>query len=84
MHESTICLFPPPPTRIAYTIKLLLHDSCKIYDPPPTPPFYSRHHAILVIAISCKGQEGDTQITDLDDPHVIGLTAVNPHGIVVT
>ena len=45
----------PPPTRIAYTIGLLLHDNCAIYDPPPTPLVYSIHHTILVMAISRKG-----------------------------
>jgi len=31
--------FIPPPTRIAHTVALLLHDHCAIYDPLPRPPF---------------------------------------------
>ena len=48
--------FIAPPTRIAHTIALLLHDYCAIYEPPPTPRLHAIHHKMLVIAISCKGQ----------------------------
>ena len=40
----------------AYPIAIRLHDHCAIYAPPPIPPLYAIHHAILVVAISCKGQ----------------------------
>jgi len=33
VHESVIPL-PPPPTCIAHTIAVLLHDYSAIYDPP--------------------------------------------------
>jgi len=55
VHESIIP-FLPPPTCIAHTIALLLHDYCAIYDSPPTPLVYAIHHTILVMAILCKGQ----------------------------
>ena len=38
MHES-ILLLVPPPTCIARTIAIRLHDYCAIYDAPPRPPF---------------------------------------------
>ena len=38
VHESIILLLPPP-TCIAHTIAILLHDYCAIYDPPSEPSF---------------------------------------------
>ena len=49
-------LVSAPPTRIAHTIALRLHDYCAIYGPPPPPLVHAIHHTILVMAISCKGQ----------------------------
>jgi len=44
----------------AYPIAIQLHAHCAIYAPltddPPHIPIYAMHHAILVMAISCKGQ----------------------------
>jgi len=54
--ESIIRVLTPP-TCTAYPIAILLHDYCVIYDPPPTPLLYAIHHTILVMTISCKGQD---------------------------
>ena len=56
VQESIIPLFLTP-TCIAHTIAILLHDVCAVYDPPPTPLCYAIHHTILILAISCKGQQ---------------------------
>jgi len=37
VRESIISLPPPPLTRIAHTIALLLHDYYAVYDLTPTP-----------------------------------------------
>jgi len=60
---ESIILVLLPPTCKAYPIAILLHDYCAIYDPSPTPLLYAIHHTILVMTISCKGQDtgGDTQ-----------------------
>jgi len=50
----------PPPSCKAYPIAMLLHDYCTIYNPRTSPLVYAIHHAILAIAISCKGQAGAT------------------------
>ena len=56
MHESITIIFPPP-TCIAHTIAILLHDLRNIRPPTrPDPLLYATHHTILVIAISCKGE----------------------------
>jgi len=55
VHESMICLWPPP-TCIARTIAIRLHVYRAIYDAPPTPLLYTIYHTILTMAISCKGQ----------------------------
>jgi len=52
----SIIFLLPPPTCKAYPIAILLHDHCAIYARPLTPPIFALHHAILVMAISCKGQ----------------------------
>jgi len=54
--HASIIFFLHPPTCIAHTIALLLHDYCAIYAPPQTPRLYAIHHMILVGAISYKGQ----------------------------
>jgi len=48
--------FIAPSICIAHTMAMLLHDSCAMYDPHPTPLVYAIHHIILAVAISCKGQ----------------------------
>jgi len=55
MHESIVLSFLPP-TCIAHTVAILLHDWRAIYDPSSTSLVYAIHHTILVITISCKGQ----------------------------
>jgi len=55
MHESIVSSFAPP-TCIAYTVVIVLHDCWAIYDPPSTSLLYGMHQTILVITISCKGQ----------------------------
>jgi len=57
VHESIVLLFLPP-TCIAHTVAILLHDYRAIYDPPSTSLLYAIHHTMLVIIISCKGQRG--------------------------
>jgi len=61
VHESIILLLPPP-TCIAHTYAILLHDLCAIYDPHPTPFVHAIHHTILAVAISCKDQYLDRNI----------------------
>jgi len=56
VHELIILISPPPPTSIAYTTAVLLHDYWAMYDPPSTPLLYAILHILLVITISCKGQ----------------------------
>jgi len=46
MHQSSL-YYPPPPTRIAHTIALLLHDYYAIYDLTPTRLVHSIHRTIL-------------------------------------
>jgi len=41
---------------VAVFIAVLLHDSCAMHDPLSRPLSYAKHHTILVVAISCKGQ----------------------------
>ena len=55
VHESIICVLPPP-TCIARTIAILLHVYSAVYDAPPNPVLYAIHHTVLAMAISCKGQ----------------------------
>ena len=47
----------PLPPRNAYHIAIPLHAHCEIYAPPPTLPLYAMHHTILVMTMSCKGQD---------------------------
>jgi len=54
-HETNLVSFLPP-TWIAHTVAVLLHDYRAVYDPPSTSPVYAIHHTILVITKSCKGQ----------------------------
>jgi len=54
---SPSSLYSHPPTCKAYPIAILLHAHCAIYAPPPTPLVYAIHNTLLVMAISCKGQE---------------------------
>jgi len=56
VHESIVLSFLPP-TYIAHTVAILLHDHWAIYDPPSTSLLYAMHHTLLAITISCKGQE---------------------------
>ena len=58
VHESTILSFPPP-TCIAHPGAMLLHNHWTVYDPPSDLPFVccAIHHNILVITISCRGQD---------------------------
>jgi len=53
---KSIILLLTSPTCKAYPIAILLHDHCAIHAPPPTPPLNTKHHTILAMAISCKGQ----------------------------
>ena len=46
VHASIISLLPPP-TRIAHTIALLVHDYYAIYDLTPTRLVHSIHRTIL-------------------------------------
>jgi len=55
VHESIALSFLPP-TWIAHTVAMLLHDHWIISDLPLTSLVYAIHHTILVITISCKGQ----------------------------
>jgi len=68
LWESIILLMPPPTCK-TYLIAILLQDHCAIYAPPPTLPFYAMHHTILVMAISCKGQEPGTGLFHPGGPH---------------
>jgi len=59
----SIILYPPSHTHTckAYLIPILLHDHCAICAPAFTPLVYAIPYAILVMAIlvmaiSCKGQ----------------------------
>jgi len=45
----------PPPTYIAQTVAILLHDYWAIHDPLSTSLFYFVHLTMLVITITCKG-----------------------------
>jgi len=54
--QASIILYCSPPTCIANTIVIALHDYWAIYDPPSTSLVCAIHHTILVITISCKGQ----------------------------
>jgi len=54
--ESIILLSPPPPACKVDPIAILLRGHCAIYTLPPTPLLYAKHHTMLVMAISCKGQ----------------------------
>ena len=56
VHKSIVLSFLPP-TCVALTVAILLHDYCKIYDPPSTFLVYATHHTIFAITISCKGQD---------------------------
>ena len=56
LWKSIILSSPPPPTCKAFPIAVLLHDYCAIYAPPPTPPFYAKHHILLAMAMSWKSQ----------------------------
>jgi len=51
--------FIAPPSCNACLIAILLHDFCAVHAPQPTPPWYSIHHTLLVMAILCKGQDGE-------------------------
>jgi len=53
---SPSSVYYPSPTCKAYAIAVLLDAHCAIYAPPPTPDFYTIHHTLLVMEISCKGQ----------------------------
>jgi len=33
VHGFIILILPPPPTCVAYTIAILMHDYCAVYDP---------------------------------------------------
>jgi len=55
VHKSIVLSFLPS-TCVALTVAMLLHDYCKIYDPPSTFLVYATHHTIFAITISCKGQ----------------------------
>jgi len=46
----------PPPACKVDPIAILLRGHCAIYTLPPTPLLYAKHHTMLVMAISCKGQ----------------------------
>jgi len=59
---SQSSIYPPPHTHKAYPIVILLHNYCATYAPPLTPSVYAIHHTILVIAISCKGQDQTTPV----------------------
>jgi len=54
---ESIIRFLPPTTCKAYPIAILLHDVCAIYAAPSTPPLYGIYHTILVVVISCEGQD---------------------------
>jgi len=56
VHESII-LLSPPPTCTPRTIAILLHVYCAIYDARPTPLVYAIQDTILIITVSCNGQE---------------------------
>jgi len=53
---------PPPPSN-AYPIAKLPYAYCAIYAPPSTLPLYAIHHTILVMTVSCKGQNLAGQYT---------------------
>ena len=77
-------LYSPPPISIARATAILLLDVCAIHDLPATLPSYAIHHTILVMAISCKGQNAGrpTRVCDshsyLDSLCVGHLSRVNP------
>jgi len=48
--------FIASPTCIAHTVAILLQYYCAIFDPLPTPRFHVIHPTILLMTISCKGQ----------------------------
>jgi len=51
-------LLLPPPTCKPYPMAKLLHDHRAIYAPhTDPPPVYVIYHTILVMAISCEGQD---------------------------
>jgi len=54
---ESIILVLLPLTCKAYAIAIQSHDYCAVFDPPPTPLVYAMHHAILAMAMSCKGQD---------------------------
>ena len=58
--QSNLALFNhpciAPSICIAYTIAILSHDYCAIYDPHSTRLVYAIHHTILAVAIARKGQ----------------------------
>ena len=56
MHESIVLSFFRP-ACIAHTVAILLHGYWAIYDPLSTSLWYAIHHIILLITMSCKGQD---------------------------
>jgi len=57
VHESIAFSFLPP-TCIAHTVGILLHNYEAISAPLSTYLVYIIHYTILAITISCKGQFG--------------------------
>jgi len=54
---ESIIFTSPLPTCKAYPIAILLHDHWAIYALLPIPLLYAVNHTILVMAMSCKGQQ---------------------------
>ena len=71
LWESIILLLPPP-TCNAFPIIILSHDHRAMYALPPSLPLYAIYHTILVMAISCKGQNYIGLL------HAVGLASCSP------